>query len=270
MLNICASILTLSIFVGMLMYFNNLQECNTIDEFRPALISKIATHIRCKRPTVTRVKCHPKKRDFLRFRSEGFPVVFPSQDAPGRKFQEFCDFMTAWNRTLKIRVSYYNPSNTREFVKMRGEKYCKKILMMKNLTGDVPYGGNIKLEKSEEELLKIVPPKHLISSRFTKTALWFGPKDTFTPMHSDTYDNIAVQISGTKRWYLQNPRCFGMKGKFQNPHETWNKEKGKWVRNRNATVMWFHPFVPREWDLTDGCVEIVDVSVGESLYVPMS
>jgi lysine-specific demethylase 8 len=37
--------------------------------------------------------------------------------------------------------------------------------------------------------------------------VWIGPEGTFTPIHRDPYENLFVQVVGTKRVHLFPPEC---------------------------------------------------------------
>lgn len=70
------------------------------------------------------------------------------------------------------------------------------------------YVGSSEIGEDFLRVLDIPFPPYYSASYFNKPRLWFGKKDTATPLHKDIPDNFALNCFGVKRWVIYPPRDY--------------------------------------------------------------
>ena len=132
------------------------------------------------------------------------PVIFTNvlkkQDLYKLEFSKFYEKLK--NEKIRVRYGKYGTSKGRKNRRFRKEKigiYCNKIL-----NKDEAYGGN----NSFKDLFKKfdLKPNCNFMSKFPEGNLWFGPKDSRTPLHKDGPRNLALQLYGKKKWTIYDSK----------------------------------------------------------------
>lgn len=104
--------------------------------------------------------------------------------------------------------------------------------------------------------------------RNAQSAVWIGNDASQTALHIDAFDNIAMQLSGTKRWRIFSPKHHKelTYGGFQ---ELWNLERQTCERKR-FTDSSFSSYTLLNGTSPPSDVDFMEVEVqaGDSLYLP--
>jgi lysine-specific demethylase 8 len=109
--------------------------------------------------------------------------------------------------------------------------------------------------RAELRTRELFPPRTIRSS-----SVWIGPATARTGLHHDLLDNVAVQVIGTKRFYLAPP------GSVER-HQALAPKYDSWARLARVTAA-------EVADLQAGVDDpqsrplVVDLSPGDALYVP--
>jgi hypothetical protein len=115
-------------------------------------------------------------------------------------------------KIVKVRVGdyadpeQYSPQR-RKLIDMKLEDYLKEIVSTEH-DGKIPppYAGNFSLPMAFLENLLIGCPTFFDKNRYEPPTVWLGAKGSITPLHKDSTDNFARQITGRKKWVIFPPQ----------------------------------------------------------------
>ncbi|MGA5895083.1 cupin-like domain-containing protein [Streptomyces venetus] len=201
----------------------------------PASEEAPATHVRTRTPAVFRAAAAawPAVKEwslpYLASLDPGLPVPL----VEGNREAERTRFTTS---TLGSYVSRL----TREAPADDVPAYLKEFDLLKNFP-------QLRADLRSRELF---PPRTIRSS-----ATWIGPSGARTGLHCDLLDNLAVQIMGTKRFYLAHPGTVKRAGMESRKYDAWARLS---LISAEELAAGQEP----------GDLFVVDLAPGDVLYVP--
>ncbi|MEU0073851.1 cupin-like domain-containing protein [Streptomyces sp. NPDC006332] len=171
--------------------------------FRPLPASEEApaTHVRSRTPTVFRAAAAdwPAVQEWSFPRLAALDPGLPVRLVAGNRETDRTRFTTS---TLGSYVS----GLTREAAPDDIPVYLKEFDLLRKFP-------RLRADLRSRELF---PPRTMRSS-----ATWIGPAGARTGLHCDLLDNLAVQITGTKRFYLAHPEAVKRAGLESRKYDAW-------------------------------------------------
>ncbi|MFH9062491.1 cupin-like domain-containing protein [Streptomyces coeruleorubidus] len=205
--------------------------------FRPLPASEEApaTRVRTSTPTVFRAAAAtwPAVREwsfpYLASLAPGLPV----QLVAGNRETERTRFTTST-------LGSYLGSLTREAHPDEVPAYLKEFDLLKEFP-------QLRADLRSRELFP--------SGTIRSSATWIGPSRARTGLHCDLLDNLAVQIMGTKRFYLARPGTVKQAGKESRKYDAWAR----------LSLIGAEELAAGQ---DDGDFFVADLEPGDVLYVP--
>eukprot|EP01006_Ploeotia_vitrea_P013751 TRINITY_DN3583_c0_g1_i1.p2 TRINITY_DN3583_c0_g1~~TRINITY_DN3583_c0_g1_i1.p2 ORF type:complete len:446 (-),score=53.18 TRINITY_DN3583_c0_g1_i1:2232-3569(-) len=174
----------------------------------------------------------PTPKEMQEIRLAGRLATWPDtilQKKPRLTVEDFCRDAQQAGIVANVRSNYGAPlQGNRRFRKMEMDEYCKFLTTPAEDGEDRPYVGSLKLDPPDMDAMGFGWPFQKPLTDFHRPALWFGPADSFTPLHVDPRDNIAVQLHGTKKWWFVPP--------WQDPDDTGYSFRESFLINK--TGLW--------------------------------
>lgn len=176
---------------------------------------------------------------------------------------------------------YHKCAQVENFAKEEGQSHRHMSLRQKCSalkSSEIPYAKTPA--KQPLKLINFKGPPYRPRWGYTVPMLWIGGHGSQTPLHKDAMDNIAMQITGTKRWYLFSPlhsKRLEYQDNFRKAGQHWHSDGSHiWSHNKNGKchLDGVGPFWSKYNMLNEHTAPpdteyvTVDVQPGDSLYVP--
>lgn len=147
---------------------------------------------------------------------------------------------------------------TTRFVSCSLHDYLSKLELPDRADEEVAYLKEFDLLAAAPELAQELPYAPLLPpGRTGFPRAWIGPAGARTGLHYDYLDNVAVQISGTKRWRLVRAGTVERAGAVSKKYDEWAK-----LSMMDAASL------ARHTGSTDGGFFTVDTCPGDVLCIP--
>jgi cupin-like protein len=206
-------------------------------EFRPLPASEAepASHVRTRTPTVFRAAAAawPAVKEWSFPHLASLDPELPVQLVVGNRESQETRFSTS---TLGSYVSALTDEVSPDDVPV----YLKEFDLLKRFP-------QLRADLRSQELF---PPRTIKSN-----SVWIGPAHARTGLHCDLLDNLAVQITGQKRFYLAHPAAVKRAGMESRKYDAWARLSLTGAEKLAAGQ-------------EDGDFFVADLEPGDVLYVP--